>query len=892
MHSRISDSLLRTNCLSGLFSRFILLPHDHPELSDRQEQARRYLMDLDDEIGAVGGSNEHHSRQAMTRQRVKSDILEWQAVLPTMQQIRKINFFYLRQLGISPAHFSANGQDANDYTRQWLRTEYDSTTAKMSIEGDFLQRYMLEGITANHENIPLLPADELRRLELQGLTRTSTSTSAAAAQEEKGPPVSISHQTSMLRAGHKFNPFLFFSDVVVRQEAVRPEANQQIGDGFLIGASGVVTASEVDSKTSLNHKEKHQVPAVERFWRRPPLIRDIETGRRHSWREQLFERRYFPSWDGQDQTWYVNASNTRMDPNNGRCFDDVPPAEESIQVDDSFLTTLVPLSNLEVRMQCSYPLLRVPACLLEKERLKYFKDLLESASFKEAVRVTAKRRWREQMLPYLQGAHTDESVTIEAGTPSKPLPNFVGKALRHGLGLQQSWTEFFQHRGQDQHQSQLPLHLLNKKIEDYQTARRNLLQFEFHDETCLTHYDWIVYLLRKLHHEHNSRETGNTFRKSKLQAISVGVFRAAVETRVLQDPVVGEEIYFHLVDPWPTKDRNIPGLQDWRNAQAGGSLAGYFEQGLCGGDAACAALAVKYLRESLGEGRSLAIETFSGVGSPSWPECAASGGSGGGEDHTAPSASSTATFLAQQESKIFNFCGFADARALWAANAFYTNTRDVSTEEWCVAHFLDPVRMAERQNGNGCSMDSDFCRVRRQDCYTMAMEVEEMQPQTSGENLQNAHEDLLRQGDVLSVERRFQARQRQIIQDRGDPRHFQVLQEFAQDIPDFFADNGADFIFIDGDHSEHGVRQDLEHYFWKVKKPGGILAGHDLGLFTFPGMGHGVLDFFEELLNGYCALSGDGTAAIFGNRLEVLEPYCKTGLRMHISSDYVYWIQF
>jgi hypothetical protein len=43
-----------------------------------------------------------------------------------------------------------------------------------------------------------------------------------------------------------------------------------------------------------------------------------------------------------------------------------------------------------------------------------------------------------------------------------------------------------------------------------------------------------------------------------------------------------------------------------------------------------------------------------------------------------------------------------------------------------------------------------------------------------------------------------------------------------------FAEGSLDFVFIDGDHSYEGVRQDITNWLPKVRR-GGTLAGHDYG---------------------------------------------------------------
>lgn len=82
-----------------------------------------------------------------------------------------------------------------------------------------------------------------------------------------------------------------------------------------------------------------------------------------------------------------------------------------------------------------------------------------------------------------------------------------------------------------------------------------------------------------------------------------------------------------------------------------------------------------------------------------------------------------------------------------------------------------------------------------------------------------------------------------------------------------------------------------------MKKPGGILAGHDFGDWAFVGMFHGVLDFVEELFQTWCAMEGaaqgkESDAAAGDLQVFDLSAYCRRGITLNLASDYIYWIQF
>lgn len=56
--------------------------------------------------------------------------------------------------------------------------------------------------------------------------------------------------------------------------------------------------------------------------------------------------------------------------------------------------------------------------------------------------------------------------------------------------------------------------------------------------------------------------------------------------------------------------------------------------------------------------------------------------------------------------------------------------------------------------------------------------------------------------------------------------NLEFIHKTSVDAANLFKDESVDFIFIDGDHSEQAVYNDLKMYVPKVKK-GGIISGHD-----------------------------------------------------------------
>ncbi|MGB0767400.1 MAG: glycosyltransferase [Phycisphaeraceae bacterium] len=74
---------------------------------------------------------------------------------------------------------------------------------------------------------------------------------------------------------------------------------------------------------------------------------------------------------------------------------------------------------------------------------------------------------------------------------------------------------------------------------------------------------------------------------------------------------------------------------------------------------------------------------------------------------------------------------------------------------------------------------------------------------------------------------------------------FELVRDDSQQAGDRFADKSLDFVYLDADHSEQGVWQDL--CTWAIKvRPGGVIAGHDYGHADFPGVRRAVDRFFAR----------------------------------------------
>jgi predicted O-methyltransferase YrrM len=68
------------------------------------------------------------------------------------------------------------------------------------------------------------------------------------------------------------------------------------------------------------------------------------------------------------------------------------------------------------------------------------------------------------------------------------------------------------------------------------------------------------------------------------------------------------------------------------------------------------------------------------------------------------------------------------------------------------------------------------------------------------------------------------------------------IQGYSFQVVEQFADNFADIIFIDADHSYESVKKDILKYTPKLKK-GGLLTGHDI---DYPGVNKAVNELIKE----------------------------------------------
>jgi predicted O-methyltransferase YrrM len=91
----------------------------------------------------------------------------------------------------------------------------------------------------------------------------------------------------------------------------------------------------------------------------------------------------------------------------------------------------------------------------------------------------------------------------------------------------------------------------------------------------------------------------------------------------------------------------------------------------------------------------------------------------------------------------------------------------------------------------------------------------------------------------------FASKKQKILLWRCDSHHLDTLQKLKQTLND----NKIDFLFLDGDHSYEGIKQDFEWYAPLVRS-GGMIAFHDIKP-SLPDNWIQVGRFWESIKNNY-----------------------------------------
>lgn len=79
--------------------------------------------------------------------------------------------------------------------------------------------------------------------------------------------------------------------------------------------------------------------------------------------------------------------------------------------------------------------------------------------------------------------------------------------------------------------------------------------------------------------------------------------------------------------------------------------------------------------------------------------------------------------------------------------------------------------------------------------------------------------------------------------------NYTFLKEFSMDALKRFENNSLDFVYLDGNHSDPYISEDIREWFKKIK-PGGILAGHDY-VRTAPARGRERINNTREATNKF-----------------------------------------
>ena len=100
----------------------------------------------------------------------------------------------------------------------------------------------------------------------------------------------------------------------------------------------------------------------------------------------------------------------------------------------------------------------------------------------------------------------------------------------------------------------------------------------------------------------------------------------------------------------------------------------------------------------------------------------------------------------------------------------------------------------------------------------------------SKEEIETAHK-LATETDIYQI----------FLENMGDRKFVPIRKESIEASKDF-EDESCDVVFLDMDHTYEGVKQDLIHWFPKVKK-GGFIAGHDR---VWDGVSRAINEFFPK----------------------------------------------
>lgn len=88
------------------------------------------------------------------------------------------------------------------------------------------------------------------------------------------------------------------------------------------------------------------------------------------------------------------------------------------------------------------------------------------------------------------------------------------------------------------------------------------------------------------------------------------------------------------------------------------------------------------------------------------------------------------------------------------------------------------------------------------------------------------------------------------INQEGVAGHIRIIQQDSVSAAANFQDGSIDFAFIDANHTKEHVLADIKAWLPKIRKPGGVLAGHDYGEPC------GVKEAVDELLANQFSLMG------------------------------------